>query len=72
MSPDVTDILSKMQNISLKSVQLVGMVTVREPGFVGAPVCILFYLVIFVMLLLFTISCVGHKCFGVKTIANVI
>ena len=44
MSPDVTNILSKMQNIFLKSVQLVGMVAACEPGFVGAPVCILFYL----------------------------
>ena len=44
MSPDVTDILSRMQNISLKSVQLVGMVVVCAPGFVAAPVCILFYL----------------------------
>ena len=44
MSPDVTDILSKMQNISLKSVQLVGVVIVCAPGFVAAPVCVPFYL----------------------------
>ena len=41
MSPDVTDILSKMQNIYLKSVQLVWMVITYEPCFVGAPVCVL-------------------------------
>ena len=35
---------SKMQNIYLKSVQLVWMVVTYEPCFVGAPVCILFYL----------------------------
>ena len=72
MSPDVTGILSKMQNISLKYVQLVGMVTACEPDFVGAPVCVLFYLVIFAMLLLFMISCVGPKCLGIETIANIV
>ena len=44
MSPDVTDILSRMQNIFLKSVQLVGVVTVCASGFMAALVCILFHL----------------------------
>ena len=44
MSPDITDILSRMQNISLKSVQLVGIVVVCAPGFVVALICVPFYL----------------------------
>ena len=44
MSPDVTDILSRMQNISLRSVQLVGIVVVCAPGFVVALICVPFYL----------------------------
>ena len=44
MSPDVPDILSEMQSICLKSVQLVGMVVTYEPCFVGAPICVLFHL----------------------------
>ena len=44
MSPDVTDILSRMQNVFLKSVQLVGVVVVFAPGFMAALVCILFHL----------------------------
>ena len=44
MSPNVTDILFRMQNIFLKSVQLVGLVAVCAPGFMAALVCILFHL----------------------------
>ena len=44
MSPDVTDILSRMQNIFLKSVQLVGVVAVCAPGFMAALICMLFHL----------------------------
>ena len=44
VSLDVTDILSRMQNIFLKSVPLVGVVIVCAPGFVAAPVCVLFHL----------------------------
>ena len=36
MSPAVNDILSKMQNIFLKSEHLVGVVIVCAPGFVAA------------------------------------
>ena len=43
-SPDVADILSRMQNIFLKSVQLVGVVAVCATGFMAALVCILFHM----------------------------
>ena len=44
MSPDVTDILSRMQNVFLKSVWLVGVVVVCAPGFMAALVYVLFHL----------------------------
>ena len=42
MSPDVRDILSRMQNIFLKSVQLVGVVVVCD--FMAALVCVLYHM----------------------------
>ena len=44
MSPDVTDILSRMQNICLKPVQLVGGVITCVICFIVALDCVLFYL----------------------------
>ena len=44
MSPDVTDILSRMQNICLKPVQLVGDVVTCVFCFIVALDCVLFYL----------------------------
>ena len=44
MSPDVTDILSRMQNVFLKSVWLVDVVIVCAPCFMAALVCVLFHL----------------------------
>ena len=44
MSPDVTVILSRMQNICLKPVQLVGGVVTCVICFVVALDCVLFYL----------------------------
>ena len=44
MSPDVTDILSRMQNICLKTVQLVGEVVAGVVCFIVALDCVLFYL----------------------------
>ena len=44
MSPDVTDILSRMQNISLKPVQLVVEIVTCVSYFVVALICIPFYL----------------------------
>ena len=44
MSPDVTDILSRMQNVYLKSVKLVGEVVTCVACFIVALDCILFYL----------------------------
>ena len=44
VSPDLIDILSKMQNIYLKSVQLVGEIITCVSCFMAAPVCIPFYL----------------------------
>ena len=44
MSPDVTDILSRMQNVFLKCVWLVGVVIVCAPGFMAALVYVLFHL----------------------------
>ena len=44
MSPDVTDILSRMQNIFLKSVQLVGVVIVCATDFMAALVCVLYHM----------------------------
>ena len=43
-SPDVTDILSRMQNICLKSVRLVGEVVTCVVHFISVLDCILFYL----------------------------
>ena len=44
MSPDVTVILSRMQNICLKHVQLVGGVVTCVICFIVALDCVLFYL----------------------------
>ena len=44
VSPDVTDILSRMQNVYLKSVQPVGEIIACMAYFMGAPNCVLFYL----------------------------
>ena len=44
MSPDVTDILSRMQNIFLKPVQLVEEIITCVSHFVVALICVLFYL----------------------------
>ena len=44
VSPDVTDILSRMQNICLKTVQLVGEVVTCVVCFVVVLDCVLFYL----------------------------
>ena len=44
VSPDVTDILSRMQNIYLESVQLVGKIVTCVAYFMDAPDCVLFYL----------------------------
>ena len=44
VSPDVTDILSRMQNICLKTVQLVGEVVTCVVCFIVALDCVLFYL----------------------------
>ena len=44
MSPDVTVILSRMQNICLKPVQLVGEVVTCVFCFIVALDCVLFYL----------------------------
>ena len=44
VSPDVTDILSRMQNIYLKSVQLVEEIITWVAYFIGAPDCVPFYL----------------------------
>ena len=44
MSPDVTVILSRMQNICLKPVQLVGEVVTCVICFIVALDCVLFYL----------------------------
>ena len=44
MSPDVTVILSRMQNICLKPVQLVGGVITCVICFIVALDCVLFYL----------------------------
>ena len=44
MSPDVTVILSRMQNICLKPVQLVGGVVTCVICFIVALDCVLFYL----------------------------
>ena len=44
VSPDVTGILSRMQNIYLKSLQLVGEIITCVAYFVGAPDCVPFYL----------------------------
>ena len=44
MSPDVTDILLRMQNILLKPVQLVGEIVTCVSYFVAALICIPFYL----------------------------
>ena len=44
MSPDVTDILSRMQNIFLKPVQLVGKVVTCVIYFMAALICVPFYL----------------------------
>ena len=44
MSPDVTFILSRMQNICLKNVQLVGEVITCVICFIVALDCVLFYL----------------------------
>ena len=44
MSPDVTDILSRMHNVCLKSVQLVGGVVTCVACFIVALDCVLFYL----------------------------
>ena len=47
MSPDVTVILSRMQNICLKPVQLVGRVVTCVICFIVALDCVLFYLSVF-------------------------
>ena len=44
MLPDVTDILSRMQNVYLKSVQLVGEIVTCVAYFMGALICVPFYL----------------------------
>ena len=44
VSPDVTDILSRMQNICLTTVQLVGEVITCVVCFIVALDCVLFYL----------------------------
>ena len=44
MSPDVTVVLSRMQNICLKPVQLIGVVITCVICFIVAPDCVLFYL----------------------------
>ena len=44
MSPDVTDILSRMQINCLKTVQLVGVVDTCVVCFIVALDCVLFYL----------------------------
>ena len=44
ISPDVADILSRMQNISLKTLQLVGEVVTCVVSFIVALDCVLFYL----------------------------
>ena len=44
MSPDVTDILSRMQNVYLKSVQLFGEIVTCVTYFMGTLICIPFYL----------------------------
>ena len=44
ISPDVTVILSRMQNICLKPVQLVGVVITCVVCFIVALDCVLFYL----------------------------
>ena len=64
MSPDVTDILSRMQNISSKTVQLVGEVVTSVVCFIVALDCVLFYLslilrlvVIYVLVILVVTVC---------------
>ena len=44
VSPDVTDLLSRMQNVYLKSVQLVGEIVTCVAYFMGALICVPFYL----------------------------
>ena len=44
VSPDVTDILSRMQTLYLKSVQLVGEIITCVASFIGALICVPFYL----------------------------
>ena len=44
VSPDVTDILSRMQTICLKTVQLLGEVSTCVVCFIVALDCVLFYL----------------------------
>ena len=44
MSPDITVILSRMQNIYLKTVSLVGEIVTCVVLFIGALDCVLFYL----------------------------
>ena len=44
VSPDVTDILSRMQSICLKTVRLVGEVVTCVVCFIVALDCVLFYL----------------------------
>ena len=44
VSPDVTDILSRMQNVYLKSVQPVGEIVTCVAYFMGALDCVPFYL----------------------------
>ena len=46
VSPDATDILSRMQNIYLKSAQLVGEIVTCVSCSTGALFCIPFYLVV--------------------------
>ena len=69
MSPDVTVILSKMQNICLKPVQLVGGVVTCVIYFIVALICVLFGSFI---LLLFTFCHTGHTYLRVETIVNTV
>ena len=72
MSPDVTDILSRMQIIFLKSVQLVGEVITCVVYFMAALICIPFYLCEIHHFVVITVSCTGHSYLGVEAIKNVI
>ena len=72
MSPDVTDILSRMQINCLKTVQLVGVVDTCVVCFIVALDCVLFTCLRSFVLLLFMFSRTGHTYLCIKAIANAV